>query len=422
MLDYLGAIVVGASMHKEKGERLLASSQLQNGKATLIGFKKKGGLENATLINGISSHIAELDDGTRFGMLHPGAAIISAMLPLAEIEGVAGNKFLRGIVTGYEAAIRIGASIQPSHYSLGYHPTATCGTIGAAIGISSMLDFNKDQMLDTLSAAAISASGSLKVLENSSELKPFNAGRAALIGSVSAMMARAGYAGPDDVLSGKSGFLEIMSQDFDLSKLINNASMTELGIYKVYFKPYASCRHTHAPIEAALKIKSSNNIDIKNICSITVKTYESVLGKHDHKKISGINSAKMSIPFSVAVALKYGDAGIAQFTKETILDHDVFSLTDKVTVLPDSEITALVPAKRAAEVTIIDKNGNSHSMRIDFPKGEPENPLTESENIEKFMNLAAYVNINNHCCKQVVDTVKNIENRLDKLYPLLMEF
>ena len=37
-------------------------------------------LETAALINGLNSHVAEMDDGVRFGMIHPGAPLFSSFI------------------------------------------------------------------------------------------------------------------------------------------------------------------------------------------------------------------------------------------------------------------------------------------------------------------------------------------------------
>src|SRR3989339_1032037 len=91
LLDYLGATFAGARMMKEKGDELLKYLNDTQSDATVIGFNRKASLINAVLMNGLSAHIAELDDGVRFGVLHPGSPIISALLPVAEKEKVEGT-------------------------------------------------------------------------------------------------------------------------------------------------------------------------------------------------------------------------------------------------------------------------------------------------------------------------------------------
>jgi 2-methylcitrate dehydratase PrpD len=418
LLDYLGATFAGARMLEEKGNELLHSLGDSEGDVAVIGFNKKASVMDATLINGLSAHIAELDDGVRFGVLHPGAPIFSALLPVAQNEKIAGTDFLTGVIIGYEAAIRIASAMQPNHYSMGYHPTATCGSIGAAIGVGAMLGFSKAQMKDALSSVAISSSGMLKVIEDGSDLKPFNSSRAALTGLLSSFMARAGFKGLDDVLAGPIGFLAMMAKEYDVSHL-ERKDEDSLRIEQVYFKPYASCRHTHPAIEAALRIKQENSICVEDIKSIKITTYKGVIGKHDHTEIRGVASAKMSIPFSTALAIVVGKAGLDDFSDETVNNAQIIALTNKTVVCADEKISSLVPQKRAAIVAIEMFNGTTYSERVDFPRGEPENPLSEDEIKEKFIALAMYGNKSEEECREIIEVVWNIQKEAHNLFSYL---
>ena len=418
LLDYIGAALAGAQMLGEKGHRLLNNLGDTPEDAAVIGLGRKADIQNAAFINGLSSHIAELDDGVRFGMIHPGAPVLSALLPVAEKEKVSGAALLSGIITGYEAGVRLACAIQPSHYNQGFHPTSTCGTIGAAMGIAAMLGFSKSQMKDALSAAVVSASGTLKVIENDSELKPFNVGRAAVNGLLATSMAGAGFKGPDDALSGDTGFLSIMADACDLAYL--DCGKDEfIAVEKVYVKPYAACRHTHPAIEAAMRIKMSSNVCAGDIKCIKVTTYRGVIGKHGHTEIVGTSSAKMSIPYCAAVALVTGKAGIEEFTSEYINHPEIISLIEKVDVIPDETLSRLVPQKRAAIVEVVTDDGNCYEERVDYPKGEPENPLSDDELKEKFTSLAAYGNKTGEESRGIIETVWNIEQDLHHLFGLL---
>lgn len=77
---------------------------------------------------------------------HLGAPIFSSLLSVAELESVDGNHLIRGILTGYEAGIRLAAAMQSHHHDRGYHPTGTCGTIGAAMALAIALRFSKKQL------------------------------------------------------------------------------------------------------------------------------------------------------------------------------------------------------------------------------------------------------------------------------------
>lgn len=418
LLDYLGATLAGGKILKEKNKILLEQTKSKANEGFIIGLNQKTCTEQAMFINGLNSHAAELDDGIRYGMIHPGAPVFSALLPIAARKETNSEDFLKSIIIGYESEIRIAHAIQPSHYKKGYHPTSTCGTIGAAYAIATLLNFSNEQIKNTISAAAVSAAGMLKVIEDGSEIKPMNVGRAALNGYLAALLGQAGFKGIQDVFSGETGFLKMMADYVDVSILIPDSAKIP-SIEKIYIKPYAACRHAHPSIEAAIFLRSEMKENLNNIKKIRIKTYDSVIGKHDHTDINGVPSAKMSIPFSTALALYTGKAGITEYSSEFVNNTDIQNLTKSVEVHADEEISKAVPDKRAAIVEIETHSGKIYSKKIDYPKGEPENPMSDQELEQKFFSAATFAEIPNDTIKKIISCVWNLENHYKNLFTIL---
>ena len=381
LFDYKGVAIAGAKMLEKKGDSFLDRVLKQGGKVSVVGFQQKTTLQNAAFLNAMSAHMAELDDGHRAGQIHLGASIISALLPVAEVESLSEDAVLRGIVIGYEAAVRLAMAINPAHKLRGYHTSGTCGTIGVAVAIAAALKFTLEQMKVAVSAAAASASGLLEMQEDESELKPFNLAHAAVGGITAAYCAFAGFKGPDDAIGGKRGFLSVMTENPKIQYL-SEFDEPYLQIEKIYRKLYAACRHAHSAIEAAITLRNQYHIDPSTITSILVETYGMAIKGHDHKEIKGVQSAKMSVPFSVALALKTGNAGLKDYNEKNLGDKEIQRLTRLVSMIEDPEISSWLPGKRAAQVTIV-SGGESFMTCVEYPKGEPENPMTESEIIEK---------------------------------------
>ena len=189
-------------------------------------------------------------------------------------------------------------------------------------------------------------------------------------------------------------------------------------IESIYRKPYAACRHCHPAIEAALHIRERNGFDIHDIDGIDVKTYKLAVEGHDHVQIEGENSAKMSIPYSLAVSLCTGKAGMDEFMDECLNNSLVLETTKKVKVTADDELTALCPQKRVAIVTVKTANGD-YSERVDYPKGEPENPLTREELEEKFRGLAMYGGLSQEECDEVLNEIWKEDFSINKIMDLV---
>lgn len=406
LLDFIGGAFAGSRLHQLRTEEYLEAVEGEyKGFSTIIGLSRKSSMQNAALINGFNVHATEMDDGHRYGMLHLGAAIISAIIASAEKEGRGLSDILRGIILGYEAAIRLASAIQPMHKKNGYHTSGTCGTIGAAIGVAFMNNYDYDQLHTTLDAASTSAAGILEIQEDASELKPYNLARAAMDGLTAAYIARARWFGPEDILGGKRGFLNIFGfGKVNIDLLLNSSD--HYAIEGIYMKPYAACRHCHAPIEGALKLIDDNEILPEQIESVIIETYSMAVFGHDHVEIHGSASAKLSIPFSVALAIMTGDVSLSQF--ETMYnDPEVIKFTKLVRVVENKELSDLVPSKRAAIITINTKSNHSFSIRVDNPLGEPENPMTEQDLINKFVSLAKYAGMETSKCNMIINKVLN---------------
>lgn len=417
VVDYLACSYLGQRLIERESASLVEAAGQGLGNSHLVGMGARTAAQTAALVNGMSAHAAEFDDGHRFGMVHVGAPVISALLAVAGSVPMSGEQFLRGVVLGYEALVRLAAAMQPGHKLKGYHTTGTCGTVGAAMGIAFALGFTREQVKATLSAAATGAAGLLEVQENSSTLKPYNAGRAAAEAVNAALVGRAGFVGPDDVLGGRRGFLQAVANDVD-ERVLTGGFGGNYAIQTIYRKPYASCRHSHAAIEAALLAARGNHVRPEDVVAVEVETYNLAVGGHDHVAIEGPSSAKMSIPYSVAAALVFGKVDYQQFEEACLDDEHVRALTEKVSVVESSELSALVPAKRAA-IAIVRTCDAEFSARVDYPKGEPENPISAEELEGKFFSLLAAAGQDETYACELLECAWHIEERFPDLLEML---
>ena len=418
LLDYLGVVLAGSTTETAKKTRTFLSKFNGDANVTAIGNRRKTDIFKAALVNGITSHALELDEGHRRSTVHSGASVISTLLPLVEQENTDGRRAIVALVAGFETAIRIGTAIQPSHRSCGFHATATCGTFGAAMAASKILNLSEKEMSCALGIAGTSASGLQQYLEDGSEIKQYHPGKAALCGLLAAYLAQSGLTAPNNILEGKLGFCKSTSVEYNMPEIIYDLG-SKFSIIDVYFKPYAACRHSHAPIDAIISIRSKENIEVDNIEKVNVLTYHSAVDGHADPHPQSTVGAKMSTPFSVAVALKTGRAGPEEFTPSFFNNPEVINLAKRIAVQEDPELTRLYSDRRPAIVEIITKDGNKFQERVDFPKGEPENPLSDKELIKKFTDLAS-------CCRSkeeiasILEIVENTEKKIGNIFQLLV--
>ncbi len=413
LLDYLAVTCAGTAFQRDKLERYFDFACPEEGCFKAIGTNKSIALKEAVFLNGLNAHALDFDDGTNSGIIHLGSPIFSLLLPLSQRYDIGINDMLKAAITGYEASYTLAVSIQPKHKALGYHATGTCGTIGATLAAAYMLGFTEEERYQAFATACVSASGMLKVLDDGSELKPYNVAKTALLSLTSLQLAKAGFKGHIDPLGGYRGFLKMMTGDenTEIKPTMLNGTY---AIMKSYTKPYASCRYTHPPVEAAIHLRNQYGLKPEDVERIKVKTYNLAVSGHDHTDIKGAYSAKMSTPYSTAVALIYGKAGLQEFSEENLNDPMVQSLTAKIQVVDDDEMSRIFPEKQSAKLTITTNSG-IYSERVDFPKGEPENPMTEEEFHNRYEGLMTYGNVPEQVFETIYKTVNQPNLKVSEL-------
>lgn len=400
LLDFLAVTCAGAEFQKVKLKKYLSFSMPEDGMFRVVGTGKNLALKEAVFLNGLNAHALDFDDGTNSGIIHLGSPIFSLLLPLAQRYDKSVDEVLQAAIVGYEASYTMAVSIQPVHKAMGYHATGTCGTLGATIAASYLLGFNEEERFQAFASACVAASGMLKVLDDGSELKPYNVAKTSLLALTALQIAKSGFKGHSDPLGGR-GFLKMMTgkDDIEIKPVLLNGTY---AIMKSYTKPYASCRYTHPSIEAAIHLR--NDVSITDIDEIVIKTYGLAVAGHDHTDIPGSYSAKMSIPYATAAGLIFGRAGLQEFDEKVINQKNIQDLIKRIKVYEDEELSRVFPQMQAAVVTIKTSHGE-YAERVDFPKGEPENPLNDNEFRERYDGLMAYGEISKERSDRVFDLV-----------------
>lgn len=400
LLDYLAVTCAGTQFQRDKLEKYYSFAQPEPGAFRAIGTGKDLVLKEAVFLNGLNGHALDMDDGTNSGIIHLGSPIFSLLIPLAQRYAIDVDRLLKAAVAGYEASYTMAVSIQPGHKALGYHATGTCGILGATLAASYMLGFDSEERFQAFAAACVAASGMLKVLDDGSELKPYNVAKTALLSLTALQMAKAGFKGHEDPLGGR-GFFKMMTgeEEIELKPVLLNGTY---AIMKSYTKPYASCRYTHPAVEAAIRLRKE--VMAKDIERITIRTYSLAVSGHDHTEIPGSYSAKMSIPYAAAVGLIYGKAGLQEFSESAVKREEILDLMRKIHVEADEELSSIFPDIQAAVITVRTMDGQ-RTGRVDFPKGEPKNPLTDQEFRERYDSLMEYAGVNDAVKKQVFNNV-----------------
>lgn len=393
VLDWLGSALAGALEPPARMAQAVVATLGKAEDATVFGAGRSSAA-GAALANGVASHILELDDVHKGSTLHGAAPIIPAALAVAEREGADGRAFLLAVVLGYEAALRIGEAVNPSHYRF-WHPTGTAATFGAAVAAGSLLRLTPAQMLDALGSAGTQAAGLWEFNADGAMSKALHPGKAAMNGVLAADLAQQGFTGATRILEGERGFFRAMSSAYDPTRVTAGLG-EQWKISENCYKLYACCGHTHTAIDTALDMRTElgwqGDEALAQVAALHMETYGpgyEIVKEHNPRTPY---QAKFSLAYVTAAALLEGWVGLEQFTPvrfgvDGVVEPKLAALLPRIQITVSEGLSAHYPAAWPARLTLTLANGSVLQGGGDYPRGNPENPVTTAGLEEKFRSL-----------------------------------
>ncbi len=385
--DWLGCVLFGAEAAPAQAIARAHADEIGHGAATCFVGPTLCHPSLAALISGTAAHTIELDDIYSPALYHPSVCVISAALAACQLAKAKGDVFLRAIVAGYEISNRIGRGVNPEHYTY-WHTTGTVGTLGAAVAAALALDLDAQAVESAIANATSMAAGLQQAFRSDGMTKPLHAGHAAQAGLTAARIAKTGFTGSREMLSGPVGFIKVMSHGRDIAGEFDDL-FGDWTVTQSMYKRFSCCGHTFSPIDLAMDLRSEKQIDPREICSIDVGTYGTALKSAAVIHPTSEFEAKFSIPFGVSAALLGHDLTDPISFASLYGDRDIAALIDKVRLAEDADITAAFPHLRGACIAITMADGAVHRAAAPTRKGEPSNPLAASELQNKFHRLVA---------------------------------
>ncbi len=378
LLNWLGC-AIGSSRH-ETVERALAAVRPFCGppQAAVLGRTERVDILHAALLNGISSHVLDFDD-THARAIHPSAPVLPALLAYAEWRKTSGADLVHAFVLGVEAEERIGLSVFPEHYDVGWHITGTAGVFGAAAAIGKLLGLNEQQMTWALGIAATQAAGLRDMF--GSMCKSLHPGRAAQNGLGAALLAAANFTSSEQAIEAPRGFAQVTSTRFDPAVITEGLGQRYELLSNMY-KPYACGLVVHAAIDGCIELVREHGLrpdQIERVELTVSPLVPELTGKRTPQ--SGLEG-KFSVYHAVAAGIIFGAAGEAQFSDEVVRNPNVVALRGRVTATADASIR-----KTEARVTLQLNDGRRLSRHVEHALGTLQRPMSDADLETKFRSL-----------------------------------
>ncbi len=418
-LDTLGAMLGASSPEHQAGDMLcrVIAEQGEAPQATIVGRSQKASSINAALANGTFGYYLDVESLHPGAIMHGAAIVLPAALSIAESRGLSGANLAEAVVLGIDVACRVSHAVGPkAMYARGFHPTAVCGTFGAAAAVGNLLRLDPQRQANAFGLAATQAAGLLAWASDPTELsKPLNTGIAARNGVSAALLAEAGFGAPHQILDPTSKYNVYRAwSDTPQAAALVEALHERYAIMELAFKRYACCGFLHPALDGILAILESGRATQDEVEGITLRFARTGTPIIDNNPLKS-HRAQFILP----IGLLRRRVSVDDLLHYSESDQRFDALCERVRVVPDDELERLYPDRYTSIVELSLRDGRTETERVDWPRGYPQNPLSAEEIEDKFLGLATGI-IGHRAAERVVQLVRRLEE-LDDLEGLMSE-
>jgi 2-methylcitrate dehydratase len=410
LLDSVGCALGGFRQHDVALALRVLDEVAAPGPATVIGSGKKMDVVHAAFANALMIRCMDYNDiYWKQDPSHP-TDIFPAALACSERAKSDGKELMVGLVLGHEFEMRLCEAAFPGIRERGWHH-ATFTALVSPIVAGRMLHLPWEQIQHAIGISASAracfgavTAGKLTMMKNT--VSPMGTES----GVLAALLAGEGYTGPEHIIDGKEGLVHVFGPEWKLNLLTEGLGeswrITQCGM-----KFFPTEALTHAPISATLDLIKEHDLKPEQIAKVHIRSLAraaDILADPSKYDPRSKETADHSLPYCIAAAIVDRQVTPAQFTPEKINDPQVRAQLRKVEVVAAPEIERVFPALQRVAVTITTTDGKAFSKQLDYPKGDPRNPLSDLEVEEKFAALADGV-IGRTRQQRVRDAIWNLE-------------
>ena len=353
----------------------------------LIGTSSRVAAANAVIANGTLAHGLDYDDTLEEAIVHTGSCAWMTALAVGEEVGASGAAVLEAAIAGTEVLCKIGLVAPGTFHARGFHATAICSTFGAAAAAGKLYGLNPNQWVDALGLCGSQSSGIIEYLADGTWTKRMHPGWSAHGGVIACLLAQEGFRGPAKVFEGTHGFFNAFGgkNEYRFEKILELGK--EWEIPRLTFKSYPCGSISHPYMDCALKIKQNYAPAPEQIAEVVCRTAEGPVHRlweplADKQKPVSSYGAKFSLPYSLAVMLTRGRAGLDEFNDETIHNTKILELAAKIRYELDPTID--YPRHFSGHVKVKMNDGKVLEENQPHPRGGFEDPLPPAEIEGKF--------------------------------------
>jgi 2-methylcitrate dehydratase PrpD len=385
--DTLACIVYGQRFPWSSMTAAYAGRYGEQGSCTVFGVPgRKATAPLAALANGSASHAFE-QDSLRFpgAGVHPGATLVPALVAACEETGADGKRALTAFVAACEVLFRIGAASHHSSEKLGFHAPGLTGPYGAAIAAGLIYGLDADGLVRALGIAGSLGGGLLAFTkaQQGAMVKRLHMGRGAEAGILAARLAADGYTGPETILDGRFGFLEVYCRDGEAA-LLTAGLGEQWETLKICMKRYA-CHVTPQPaIQALRELMAKEKFSGKDVAGLRIQAAEKVVSHHDIREPVDVMTMQYSVPYCIALALHRDPDDPRSFDESALRDEDIRRVCNSIELQASKDL----PTAWSEQIGVTLRDGRTFELLARTFRGMPETPPSSEDLRRRFLLFA----------------------------------
>jgi len=357
-----------------------------HGMASLWGRGQQSTVEGAALFNGIAAHALDFDDASSPMSGHPSVALLPCLIALAEARDIEGSRVASAYVVGFEICCKLGRALDLTHYSRGWHMTATMGTIGATVACGHLLKLDAERITHAIGLALAQTGGTRENF--GTDAKSFQAGQANGAAIRAVLLAERGFTASPHALDGRAGFTHLYSGGEDIAPALAALGNEPLEIdgSGIEVKKYPACYGIHRPLDGLFDLMAECSFGLEDVERVDIETSYGALAPLLRRPPRDGTEGKFNMEYTIAAAIADRGIRLSSYADEAVTRHNIAPYLGRIAA---REVTATM-TPRWASIAIVFKNGQIRKRRIDALRGSPQLPLSDEELLAKVSDCMSW--------------------------------
>ena len=419
ILDTLGTALGGCNAAGVKENYEMVKDWGGKRESTIFCLGGKYPAPNAAFVNCIMAHALDYDDTHDLAIVHPAVVAVPSGFAVAQAMGnISGKEFIAALAAAMDLGCRMGYSTKlakPNILEGGWHYSTLYGYFISAAVAGKIYHLDKEKYINALGIAYHQASGNLLCMREGALTKRIGPGFASRGGITAALMALKGITGAKNIFDSDIGIFNLYHAGYDRELLLDGLGKT-FASETTSFKPYSCCRANHPYIDAVMRLVKENNIqpeEVQEIIPVHPNSAQILCNPRESKiEPKSIVDAQFSLPWTLACTVTRRKVGVQEFTDKAIKDSSLIAMARKVK--PHHDPSMIDKLENPANVLIRTTRGEFET-KTGYPLGSPENPLSFDMIKEKFMDCAAFsqMDFSERELSRISNTIINLEDVKD---------